>query len=800
MFCKTCLIGRKEKMVTLGLLIFFAVVVAISALFGLCRGMNKAVIRIMTLVLAAVLTFVVAVPVTNAILDNIQINGQTLSDMILEALSGTEMMAMFLEAAPLLREAILVVPAFALSILVFPVVFLVLKFLSWILFLCIQKPLRRAIFKDSCNKEEAKQKPMGLRVGKRFAGMGIGIVTGVLIFAMLLAPIFGVFSMLPSSSTLSNALDTMVEQQLLSASDAQLIRDCYGVTDSGLVKFYGAIGVTAAGKAYINSVSKIEAEGQVVYLADEFDNLLTLVQTAVDGGLLEILSKAEDPDTLYALLADKDMLDALMQDLFRSQLLRAAVPEVMAILTENVAKTMSVPADKNAVYSGMMEDVALAVQSAQIDYAGIQAYELANGITYAVILTAATDGEDAPLLTEEEYEAQIQKLVELATAISSILDQALSGDNAAFADSIANHIVNDVKSQAAAGGQEALDNFDVQSSISNIDAEDVDAGEGDASALLEQLNDQEKFQTDVTTVEDITVAIRQSVKDALADDTTAAATATTLVNVVSDLADAVSSAMDENGNINAANMDFEKIASAVTQLQNSTLKDVGSSVLDIVAAGDLGDNSMVSDVLGAVKEGYENGEDIGGTISSAGALIGLGSAMNGGEENQEAMVDSLTSLINNLNEFTIGLLPNILSTETITSMGVPAEYADATFGVIETLLKELMKLKGAEDYTNEVNSILSLYNLATSGMEDFSQDDVAGLVDYALKSDAIYNTLMSVSTSNPFGIEISNADERAAIVEAIEENFAQSGQTARERDIYTAVAKLLGLDAEVDLG
>lgn len=790
-------------MLTLGLTILFAVIVAISALVGLVRGLNKAVIRIMTLVLAVILTFVIAGPVTTLIAENIKVEGLTLGEMILDAVSSTEMVGDILAAAPLMQEAILVAPAFVISIVIFPVVFFVLSFVSWIVFLCVQKPLRRAIFKDSCKKEDAAQKPMGARVGKRFAGLGVGIVTGVLIFAMIMTPMLGLFSMLPAKSAVDEALNAMVEQNILSATDAETILSAYGVTDCTLVKLYGMVGVTAAGRAYINSVSKIEADGHVTCLSDEFGSLLALVQTAAEGGLLDLL-QAEDPNALYALLADKALMDALMQDMFQSELLRAAVPEVMAFAMESVAAGMNVPANKEAVYNNMMDDVALAVKSAEIDYAGIKAYEQANGIVPVLIrLSSRTTSVAAEVMTQEEYEAQIQKLVELAQTISTILDKAISGDNAAFADSVATAIVNEVKTQASENGEETLENYDatsVQTAISNIDSADIDAGEGDAAALLEQLSDQEKFETDVATVETITEAIRESVKNALADDSKAAETASTLASVVSNFAEAVSSATGEDGVIDAAKLDFEKIASAVTELQNSTLKDVGASVLDIVAAGDLGDNSLVSDVLGAVKEGYENGEDIGGTISSAGALIGLGSAMSGGEENQEAMVDSLTSLINNLNDFTIGLLPSILSDDTITSMGVPAEYADATYGVIETLLKELMKLKGAEDYTSEVNSILSLYNLATTGMENMTEDDIAGLVNYALESDAIYNTLMSVSTSNPFGIQIEDEAERASLAKVIEENFAQSGKTQKERDVYNAVTTLLGLDGEVSLG
>ena len=789
-------------MVTLGLLALFAVIVVISALVGLARGMNKAVIRIITLALAVVLTFLIAGSVTAKVDSLIQIDGQTLGQMVVENLRDSEMIAMMLDTAPLMQEAILVAPAFVMSIVIFPVVFMLLSFLSWILFLIVQKPLRKAIFKDSCNKEEAAMQPTGVRVGKRFAGMGIGIVTGMIIFGMIMTPIFGVFSILPSSDTMDDVLDTMVEQNILSASDAEFILNTYGVTDSALVKMYGMVGLTSAGRAYLSSVSKIEANGYETSLVNEFGSLLETVQGAAQSGLLNVLMATDDPNAIYNFLENKDAVDALMQNLFQSELLRAAVPEVMAMAVESAASGMNVPANKEAVYNNMMDSIAQAVKNTDVDFAAIKAYEDAHGSVFSLARTGdkATDG----IMTEEEYEAEIQKLVDLAKTISSILNRSLSGDNAVFTDSVADHIVNEVKVQATENGNNSLDSFDatsVQAAISNIDAADVDAGEADAGKLLDQLADQEKFETDVATVETITQAIRETVKNAMADDTTAAQTATTLATVVSDVVGAVSAATDENGNLDASKLDFEKIASAVTTLQNSPLKDLGSSVLDMVVSGDLGANSMVSDMISAVKDGYEKGEDIGGTIGTAGALIGLGSAMgNNGENSQEAMVNSLTDLINNLNDYTISLLPTILSKDTITGMGVPAEYADATFNVIETLLKELMKLKGAEDYTNEVNSILSLYNLATTGLEQFKEEDVADLVNYAIESDAIFNTLVSISTSNPFGIQIEDETTRANIANAIEDNYEKSGKTQRELDIYTAVATLLGLEDEVKLG
>jgi hypothetical protein len=164
-------------------------------------------------------------------------------------------------------------------------------------------------------------------------------------------------------------------------------------------------------------------------------------------------------------------------------------------------------------------------------------------------------------------------------------------------------------------------------------------------------------------------------------------------------------------------------------------------------------------------------------------------------------VESFTSLINNLNPYTLELLPSIFSEETITSMGVSAEYAEATYGVVETLLTELMALQGAADYTTEVDAILQLHGLATCGVENFQEENIATLVDCALESDAIYNTIISISVSNPFGVEIPDEETRAQIADSIEDYYeAHSDGSTRERELYQAVATLLGLENEVHLG
>ena len=128
-------------MTTLILSLLLLLTVMVSALVGFIRGLNKSVISIMTFALAIIMTFVIAGPVSAAIADAIVFDNQTLGEILLEKACSVEMIANIIEAAPLMKEAILVAPAFVIAIAVFPVVFLLFQFITWIAYLFAQKPL-----------------------------------------------------------------------------------------------------------------------------------------------------------------------------------------------------------------------------------------------------------------------------------------------------------------------------------------------------------------------------------------------------------------------------------------------------------------------------------------------------------------------------------------------------------------------------------------------------------------------------------------------------------------------------------
>ena len=759
------------------LLCLFLLFVVIGALFGFLRGMNRSLIRLGAFFAAAVLTFFVSGLVTNVMNENIVIEGQTLGQMLLDSIMSNEVAARIFNASPLLQEAVLTLPAFVIAVVIFPVVFILLNFISWIVYCVIPKP----IFKR-----------------KKLAGMGIGAVTGVLIFGMLFAPLFAVLNLLPENSALNEAIDSLVEQEVLEADVADIIKQELEARDKFVIKAYSLIGVSAAGRLYLSNVSKFEYGSHKTNIPDELAPVFSAAQVMVDGGLLKALLNSENPNAVFTVLADKAVVSELIGEMFKSQLLCSAVPEILAMAMEGLAMSINVPADKEAVYNDMMDKIAEAIKNGNIDYDAIKEFEEAYP-DLAIDYAPSEDGQTNVIMTEEEYEAEIQKLVELTLKISKIINVAVADSTEAIANAIANMIVKNVQADVTENGASASDfgSDAVKGAISKIAAESVDET---AAIVLAQMNDVEKFSTNVATVESITNSIRETVKNAMSDASKVQETAGVLAGAISSFAGAVENAIGADGSVDVTKLDFAKLAEGVTGLQNSNLKDVGSSVLELVAAGDLG-NSMVSTALGAIKESYDNGENISGAINSAGALIVIGSTIGNKDDegSKEALNKSFADLVHNLDEVTMKLLPAIVTEDTLLSIGVEAKYTETAYYVTETLLRELMALKGASDYDNEVEAVLEVYDLVMKGVNNFVEEDIQKFIDSAMKSDAIYNTIVKLADRGDVLFEIETEDQKTMIVNTLNAYYAESAKQDKDYVLFSSFSKIIGVDGDVTL-
>lgn len=753
------------------LTILFLLTLAINALAGLTRGMSKSLIRFVTLLPAVILSFVLTPPITAAIAGENGLGGK-LMPMVTEWINNSDLAVVF-RTAPLLWDTLAAIPAFLIAILFLPLIFFALCFVTWILYLLIQKPLRRLIFREQFDEEGEvvvnDTVSTASRVGKRLAGLGVGLLTGAVAFGVFMAPLFAVFTMLPPSHTVEHTLEVMAEHDLIDREDVAQLHDGYAVTDCALVKFYRAMGSAGLGRMTINAASDFEVNGETMHPADELETALAVITTALEGGLVDAIVEKEDPAALLELLSDEAFMEKLMQDLFRSRLLCSAVPNLVADAMNDLAGSLHVPEEDGVLHAAMFREIENTIRAANLNPTVLRAY----------------DGSGS---TDELYLAELRKLGDLSVQLAAVVDRYMAGDNREFAACMADYIVADIRAQSIETGSFF---FDPQRMLSRVDPSQLILSEGDAGEMFLMFSDPDSFRTDLPTMLSIRASVHKAVSDAVADKTSASRTASTLASIVADFTEIAISAANAFNHSDAAPINFDSLSDAVTELQHSNLKGVGATFLDMLAAGDPGSSRMVRDVLETVKDGYESGEDITALTDTAGSLINLASSLEG--SNREVQQESVRSFILNLNSETVDILVSLLSDEMFTEMGVPAQYAASTRAVFKTLLTELGKLEGAEDYENEVHSTLLLLRLITTDPDGLSAADIARFAQCAAESDAIFNTLMTIAEENPFGIKIENGALRVELTNAINDFYAVGGKTDRDREVCRAVASLLGL-------
>lgn len=388
------------------LTILFVLAIVIGAVFGLVRGLRKSTVRLMFLVPAALISFLVAKPLA-VLLDG----GLPLGELLTDSLKSSQMFAQ----SALLQDAAETLPVFLLAVVTLPVVFLLLEFITWIVFLFVGKKLVTLIFKDGTALE-------------RPGGAGVGVVSGVLCFAVTMAPFLALLDTLPAQETVDRAMDAMVEQQELSREDAEMIVDAYSATDSFVVKLFGGLG-----RPYLRSASKFTSDGESVYLSDELNTIMAAMETALEGGLPEVIATEGDTAALLTLLDDEEFVNALLSDLLRSRIICSALRSVAASYVQELALDMNVPADKAGTIAATVRDAlgtALANETVALETASVLA-DILPGVVD--IITAADDlSGDLSKLDFGSIETVVTALQhsELNAVGTALLDMVLYGDAA----------------------------------------------------------------------------------------------------------------------------------------------------------------------------------------------------------------------------------------------------------------------------------------------------------------------------------------------------------------------------------
>lgn len=212
-----------EGTISLIIIGLFLVVLLAGFLFGLWRGLNKSLVRMLFVIASAVGAFFLAPVITNWLINldisnfGIDISGVRMSNLgeILRTLLKDVPYIADLEGTTAFDTIMQVVPQMIANVVMFVLVFYIIRLVSLIIYWII------AGIAFSKKKTEGKNK-------LRLSGSLVGAVQGLLIFLVLLVPVAGAINIL-------GEVETIITQETESSSEttAASLGDSYNVLVAG---------------------------------------------------------------------------------------------------------------------------------------------------------------------------------------------------------------------------------------------------------------------------------------------------------------------------------------------------------------------------------------------------------------------------------------------------------------------------------------------------------------------------------------------------------------------------------------
>jgi hypothetical protein len=179
--------------VMLGLLGLLVLTALFGIFWGLIRGAKRSAYRLITVIIALLLAFSLAPVITNALggirisadVFGYQLTNMTLAEFVRSLVADNAMVVAVMDNFVDLSEVILAVPMAILSVIVFYVLWVVLRVLTWIIYAATAKKVAPKKIITASGEETPTKRRRGL-------GLLIGLVQGIVIFFFMAIPINGI--------------------------------------------------------------------------------------------------------------------------------------------------------------------------------------------------------------------------------------------------------------------------------------------------------------------------------------------------------------------------------------------------------------------------------------------------------------------------------------------------------------------------------------------------------------------------------------------------------------------------------
>ncbi|MBQ7453028.1 MAG: hypothetical protein IJS68_02035 [Clostridia bacterium] len=291
--------------------------------FGWVRGYQKSLARFIIVLVVAVVAFFITPALTNGLLTldisglGIKIGGGTVTsvkDLITQLINSISQVKELVESSPTLKAFIDAIPAMIVNVLLFTLLFFLLKWISMIIY----GILAATVFNKK--KMEGKNKI-------KLLGAGIGVVQALLTVAILLIPLFGFVNIASNlnaeaeaaSSTSATAYAVSYNENVSESEDGGISLDratevaseyVSAFRNTWIVKVYSAVGVDKLSVSVFDKLSEQKVNNVQTNLTKELTVAVKMVPS-----LQELTSSGMKIDSKFVNAVEKALDTAYESDI-----------------------------------------------------------------------------------------------------------------------------------------------------------------------------------------------------------------------------------------------------------------------------------------------------------------------------------------------------------------------------------------------------------------------------------------------------------------------------------------------------
>lgn len=856
-----------------GILIFFCLV---GFLLGLLRGMNKSLLRFGFVLLSAVLAFFLATGIASSIMstpfadlpasiqDAFASEGASipldtpLHKLLITMIAADESVGQLLAATPTLTNFIMAIPQALISVVLFVVLFFLIK-----LVMMIPGAIVSAIV-------------IRKKKGKRLIGGAVGALQGILCACVILVPVFGMMT------TLDAAISSMPEIDPAAAEEGSI-----AVTLQELNEQYYQPLKNDPGYAVLKTVGLKSLCGSVYYglsTVKAEDGTKTSVFRDVDETIPAVmqLTKLEQVNFESPTNDDVAALRELCVAIGDSSLVMNTVSEIVSTMAETLLEGdsfmgINAPSEESFGKQGaaLMNDTLstftdlngetlkanlpqiVDIYGVMVDHGAMDAFSESDNAIVELLADEAFTGDLLSAMTKSDILSPIAVSAVNNIGIEMIADAlGILEDDAAVYESMVNAVAEELAKSAPRDEKieavahvllhHAKDLSEEQATVAATALVDAlaDAMPEDVTNALQNGNEnalkEDGFKSALKTRKDLGKADIHLFENMTEEER--AAEVENLTHILHNASDTMLSlgegfedlssqldilpsiggmlnAMEDSALLTGATegmlqhfLEMDEVKEVVAEKALNTLSDkIAEGKVDYKATfSSISAAYRLAHTLGANKTPDPTPDPDPNPNPNPNPDPNPGEGDVGGEtpdkpieEVSQELVSAVEDLFQSMDQTTADIMKDAVDESFLSNMGIPEKVTESAQVIVSTFFDEIVKTGEEEtevDYEQESKAVETIVDIVVStGSAETKVEDVINTdtLDAIVSSSTISNTLISISKNEEVEVDLSQhigEEERAAIDDIITE-YQQEGEVdEKTAACLDALRDLLGID------